>query len=54
MLKMHSLCRRVQMQLVFQTTHLAVAGARLKSRGVEAGVEREDYSEGCLREFGAF
>lgn len=49
MLKMQSLCGRFQMQLVFQTTHLAVAGPRLKR-----GVEREDYSQGCLREFGAF
>lgn len=37
MLKMYSLCRRLQMQLVFQTTHLTVAGPRLKR-----GVERED------------
>lgn len=46
---MHSLCSRLQMQLVFQTTHLAVAGPRLKRGG-----EREDYSQGCLREFGLF
>lgn len=55
MLKMHSLCRRVQMQLVFQTTHLAVAGARLKSRGVEAGVERGRITlKGALESLGLF
>lgn len=45
-LKMHSLCRRLQMELVFQTTHLAVARPTLKM-----GVEREGYSPrvwGCL------
>lgn len=39
MLKMHSICRRLQTELVFQTTHLAVARPRLK-----VGVEREGYS----------
>lgn len=46
MLKMHSLCQRLQTELVFQTTHLAVARPRLK-----VGVEREGYSPrlwGCL------
>lgn len=46
MLKMHSLCRRLQMELVFQTTHLSVARPKLK-----VGVERVGYSPrvwGCL------
>lgn len=46
MLKMHILCRRLQMELVFQTTHLVVARLRLK-----VGVEREVFSlrvRGCL------
>lgn len=46
MLKMHNLCRRLQMELVSQITHLAAARPRLK-----VGVEKVGYSPGvwgCL------